>query len=55
MVFGAVESEIGSKRRGNVLRRFLFAVTVDVDVESLLGDVVGEFVLVRAIVIVPND
>ena len=55
MVFGAVESEIGSKRRGNVLRRFLLAVTVDVDVESLLGDVVGKFALVRAVVIVPND
>jgi hypothetical protein len=55
MFFGAIEPLVRRERRRHTLATDLLALAIDVDVEPLLGDVVGLFARGRRVVIVPND
>lgn len=53
MVFGEVERDARRHRRCDVLLPVRFAVAVDVDVETVVGDIVA--VVARRVVIGPDN
>nr|WP_175452968.1 hypothetical protein [Halorientalis regularis] len=55
MVFGVIEGDATRERAGDEFRGVFFAVTIDVDVEPFLGDIVAELAVAGAVVIVPDD